>query len=44
MDTGIENIELPESVEYIRDYAFYDCHNLSNLIIPSKVNTYNESS
>ncbi|MBE6949052.1 MAG: hypothetical protein E7456_04320 [Ruminococcaceae bacterium] len=35
--TGIRDIELAETVEYIGDFAFWDCHMLSSITLPANV-------
>ena len=37
--TGLETVELPESVEDIGVYAFYNCSNLSTVNFPSNIKT-----
>lgn len=38
-EMGVEEIVLPEGLETIEDYAFYDCANVTNIELPSTLKT-----
>lgn len=42
ISSGIENVYLPESLEHIYEYAFYDCPDLLSVKMPSHLTTLAE--
>lgn len=42
MGTGIKSIDLPDSLQALGGYSFYDCSNLMEIKIPSKITQINK--